>query len=336
MASSDQKIEEAGHISHVKASRGQRVKAHFRKWWWAHLINFLIFALVVIIIAIYGVIPPVAQKLIDKTTLSINSFSITSPTGTSFQLGMDGVIKGANGPADHAVIDAFPVKLFLDDVRVNGQIRPILEFPVPKAHGGGDIHVVQKDIPITITDEDALDQYASRLMDSVEMRIGLRGRTTIHLGAIHTDVNYNEVVQLKGLNKLQGMVITKYTLYTNNSEGNVGGDVMIPNPTVTTIEMGDVGLKISYKGAPMGTGVIKNLTLRPGNNTYAFMSRITPDENILKLASVAVQKDSLTIGSNGTSINGVKIPWLSKPLETMESTVPINTDYFKEKGISPA
>jgi hypothetical protein len=150
---------------------------------------------------------------------------------------MDGTIKGATGPADHAVIDAFPVKLFLDDVRVNGNIRPILEFPVPKAHGGGDIHVLQKDIPITITDEGALDQYASRLMDSVEMRVGLRGRTTIHLGAIHTDVNYNEVVQLKGLNKLTGMVITKYTLYTNNSEGNVGGDVLIPNPTVTTIEM---------------------------------------------------------------------------------------------------
>jgi hypothetical protein len=33
------------------------------------------------------------------------------------------------------------------------------------------------------------------------------------------------------------MVITSYAIYTNNTKGNVGGDVMIPNPTVTTIEM---------------------------------------------------------------------------------------------------
>ena len=44
-------------------------------------------------------------------------------------------------------------------------------------------------------------------------------------------------MELIAFNKLDGMVITSYAIYTNNTKGNVGGDVMIPNPTVTTIEM---------------------------------------------------------------------------------------------------
>lgn len=31
-------------------TRGQQIKAHYRKWWWAHIIGFLLFALVLIIV----------------------------------------------------------------------------------------------------------------------------------------------------------------------------------------------------------------------------------------------------------------------------------------------
>lgn len=38
------------------------------------------------------------------------------------------------------------------------------------------------------------------------------------------------------LNKLDGMAITNYTLL-NETNFNIGGKVLIPNPTVVTIEM---------------------------------------------------------------------------------------------------
>lgn len=39
------------------------------------------------------------------------------------------------------------------------------------------------------------------------------------------------------LNQLKGMVIAKYALVTNNVAYNVEGEVMIPNPSVVTIQM---------------------------------------------------------------------------------------------------
>jgi hypothetical protein len=43
------------------------------------------------------------------------------------------------------------------------------------------------------------------------------------------------------------------------------------------------------------------------------------------MALAANQGKSLTIGSNGTMIDGVKIDWLSKPLEGLSTLVPVNT-----------
>jgi len=57
---------------------------------------------------------------------------------------------------------------------------------------------------------------------------------------------------------------------------------------------------------------------------------VSDEENILEMATVAVSGGTLTIGSNGTSIDGVRIPWLSKPLEKVSTEVPINTKYFEE------
>lgn len=76
--------------------------------------------------------------------------------------------------------------------------------------------------------------------------------------------------------------------------------------------------------------MIPSLILRPGNNTYRFTVLIPDQANILKMAGAAIGGGTLTIGSNGTTIDGVKIPWLSKPLEKLSTEVPINTKYFEE------
>jgi len=307
----------------VAPTGGQKIKAHYRKWWWAHIIGFLLFALVLIIVVIYGIIPPVAQRLIDKTTLTVNSLSILEPTPNSFKLSINATIRGATGPAAHARIEQFNVKLFLEE---NGTAaaNPILEMPVPEMHGGGDMAVIQNNVPIRIADTGALDEFAKKLLAAFDMRIRMRGRTTIWLGAIHAGVNYNELVTLRALNDLQGIAITTYSFLSNDPRGNIGGDVMIPNPTVTTIEMGDVGLVISSNKTELGTGVIPNLVLKPGNHTYQFVSAIQADK-LLQLASAASLGGGLSISSNGTSVGGVKIPWLSKPLEALDTLVPVST-----------
>ena len=48
------------------------------------------------------------------------------------------------------------------------------------------------------------------------------------------------------------------------------------------------------------------------------------------MVKAATGGGKLTISSNGTSIDGKKIPWLSKPLEKLETLVPIDTKYFEK------
>ena len=82
-----------------------------------------------------------------------------------------------------------------------------------------------------------------------------------------------------------------------------------------------MGLVISSNNTELGTGVIPNLVLRPGNHTYDFTSAIPKD----KLVPLAVSLGGgLSISSNGTSVDGVKIPWLSKPLEALDTLVPVS------------
>lgn len=85
-----------------------------------------------------------------------------------------------------------------------------------------------------------------------------------------------------------------------------------------------MGLVISSNKTELGTGVIPNLVLKPGNHTYQFVSAIQADK-LLQLASAASLGGGLSISSNGTSVGGVKIPWLSKPLEALDALVPVST-----------
>ena len=86
-----------------------------------------------------------------------------------------------------------------------------------------------------------------------------------------------------------------------------------------------MGLKISLNNTEMGVGVIPNLVMRPGNHTYKFFCAI-PQDQLITLLQAASSHANLTIASNGTSIDSVKIPWLSKPLEALDTLVPINTN----------
>lgn len=131
-----------------------------------------------------------------------------------------------------------------------------------------------------------------------------------------------------GLNHLNGMIIKKYEplLGEDDPTRNMRGEVLIPNPTVTTIEMGDVNLQIAVNGTHVGTGEIPNLVLTPGNNLYKFNALIT-EQHLMKVLNAATTGTPLTIGSNGTYIEGRRIDWLSAPLEDLESQVPIEADH---------
>lgn len=52
------------------------------------------------------------------------------------------------------------------------------------------------------------------------------------------------------------------------------GTVHIPNPSVLTLDLGNVTLNLGVAGTPIGYGLLPNLVLKPGENKVPMQARI--------------------------------------------------------------
>lgn len=165
-------------------------------------------------------------------------------------------------------------------------------------------------------------------------------------GCYREEISYsNTISRITGFNKLSGMEIQSYDLISNNPNANLAGKVLIPNPTVVTIEMviapqyappvyfkvantiskGNVHISFSLNGTVLGFGTISNLTITPGNHQYDFQGKLGDQAMTTLLTAIITggKNTALTVKGNGTEVGGVDIPWLTAPLASLEVTVPI-------------
>lgn len=52
------------------------------------------------------------------------------------------------------------------------------------------------------------------------------------------------------------------------------GTVSIPNPSVMTLDLGNVTMNLAFDSEPLGTALLPNLVLRPGNNSVPMQARV--------------------------------------------------------------
>ncbi|KAL7275578.1 hypothetical protein RUND412_001476 [Rhizina undulata] len=306
-------------------SQSKPPRGHCKKWWWAWLIGFCLLVLVIMIIIAYAIVPAVGQKDINKTYLELHSLTIVNPSPESFTLSINSTISGVSGVAKHAYLDPMVVLFFIEN---HDPIQPFMSLPLPRIGGGDNIPVVAINHTTQIENELSFGEFATTLLASAVLRVAIRGRTELHLAAFKAGVDYNEVITMNGFNGLSGMEITNYSLLTTAQSGsdnaNLAGKVLIPNPSVVTIEMGDVHINFALNGTQLGNGTIPSLLIQPGNHTYDFRATLAPT-SLIRLASAITSGDpvELQVKGNGTTFDGVDIPWLSAPLSALAVTVPV-------------
>ncbi|PWW76107.1 hypothetical protein C7212DRAFT_321444 [Tuber magnatum] len=324
MNSSTAKNGEAREYIESTPKRQGKVGRHCRRFWWVWLIAFCLSILVIMIVIVYAILPAVGQKELDKTVLNLHSFTILEPSPTSLLLSVNSTITGASGIAAHSRLEPMEVSFFLENHK---PIQPFMSLQLPGIKGGSAVPVITTNVTTEITSVPGLTEFSALLLGSETLRVAIRGRTTLWAGKLHTKVNYNEVVTIKGFNQLEGMEIEEYTLLnqTQQADGsNLGGKVLIPNPTVFEIQMGDVHINMSLNGQTLGNGTIPGLHIRPGNNTYDFRAKVQTSALIpLATALGSGNPVVLDVRGNGTDINGVSIPWLAGPLSALNVKVPI-------------
>ncbi|KAF3046511.1 hypothetical protein E8E12_010400 [Didymella heteroderae] len=254
-----------------KPGAGGRVKNHCRKFWWCDCLVLIIIVLVVVLPLIFVGLPKKAQHEINASTIEVTNMEVTNPQTNSVHLKIDNTIRSDS--SYHPRIEGFRAGMSLD-----GQ-EPFIYIDIPEAKSEA-VTYITVDQEATFNSVDGFTAYTKAVLASEELTMDLNGKTTIHISGLpSTKVNYNKKITMKGLNHLSGLNITDIKILSGAKEilsdgSNMLATVHIPNPSVLTLDLGNVTMNLGVAGKPIGYALLPDLVLRPGQNTVPMQARV--------------------------------------------------------------
>ncbi|KAJ5780341.1 hypothetical protein N7457_005501 [Penicillium paradoxum] len=305
-----------------KKGFGARLVAHFKKWWWVHLIIFCACVLIITLPVVYVGYPRIAQDAVNDSTLEIKEMIVSDPTPESIQLEQFQII-GTDSPFHPKIYE------FDAEVSLSGASTPFGTVVVPavKSKDGAEVHVEQK---LDLTDVDAFGEYNKAVMLNEEFSMNVYGKPGLKQGALpKTTVTYNKTVTMKGLNKLKGFDVPEFhIIYPPKNGIGLNGTAMIPNPTVMTITMGNVTMNLAIAGKPVGTTVLQNLVLKPGKNNVPMVGDVDQAYIIsLLMSKKNPYKDGVVpfdITGNSSVYHGKELPYFTTALKANKMAIKLD------------
>lgn len=316
-----------------KPGAGGRIKNHCRRFWWCDLLVIAVIALVIVLPIIYVAIPKKAQKDINASTLEVTAQDVTNPTPDGIHLKLVSVARSFS--KFHPTIEKFDATLALE-----GQ-APFLTIHVPqvKSEAKTDI-VVEHDV--TITNKDAFSKYTIETMEQENFFVYMSGKTKVRQPGLQPiPVNYNKKIPMKGLNKLSGLDITDLKILSGQGSvledgSNLIGNVHIPNPSFFTLDLGNITMNLAIDGTAIGTSLLPNMVLKPGNNTFAMQSKVSQLE-VLQLVRSKYNNGivPLEITGNSSVYNGQHLEYFEAAIRSNTVKLDLNLGpALKEIGIN--
>jgi hypothetical protein len=305
-----------------KPSAATRFKALLKRWWWLLLIVFICCVLVIVLPLVLVGIPRIAKDVVNDSRLEIRSMVLTDPTQDSFHLRLEELLHSDS--RYHPVLDAFNASLFLEDTLPD--IKPFAFIEVPRIRSE-DVTPITIDQNVAISNMEQFTRYTKLVMNSEEYRLAIRGSTGLHQkGLRKMTVDYNEVVTMKGLNKLRGFNVTEFNIVRQPGPdgANMVGKVSIPNPSVKTLEMGNVTMNLFVEGDFIGTSLLPNLILRPGDNTVEMRSTTNQSMVLQKLSKFRDGMLPIDIVGNSSIYNGQHLTYYEEALKSNTVSIKLN------------
>ncbi|KAF9419836.1 hypothetical protein BGZ94_009307, partial [Podila epigama] len=249
----------------------ERPKFYRRKKFWMFCIPNLIIAIIIaVVLALYVIMPKIAQHLMDKSSISFSEIDITNPSAT----GMDIVMKGKmdnTGPF-HAEI-SFPGTV---TVSWNEKVLGTTEIP-GKSEASGDLNLASS---FVITDEAAFTEFSSYMLNAESFEWHLSGKLNVKaLGSTIKDLDLDKKIVVNAFNGLSGIKIEKFALPGDDPTGAgivIEIDTSITNPSAIQMYMGSLTLAISYKDTLMGYVTSSGMTMVRGVQTLSMKGVLIP------------------------------------------------------------
>ncbi|KAF9103770.1 hypothetical protein BGX27_010386 [Mortierella sp. AM989] len=301
-----------------------------RKYWIFCAILTVILVAIIVPIALFVILPKIAQLIINGSDMSFKSIQISNPTNNSLTMAMDGTL-GNTGPFPATIKFPEPIEVYYKDVLLGS-----MSLPDTKASGGkGSLNVPQA--VLNINDESAFGSFAVDMMNNEKFTWVLKSKVTIvALGRTVPNLNLNKDLELLGMSGFPNVQILKFDLPSDAAAGqgiNMNIDTALNNPSPIGVTLGTIVLDIAYNGTALGQVRANGANLAGSSqsvlNLTGLMYPQTTPENLATVSSLF----SAYIGglSSETTARGVsvlpdginEVTWLSFGLKSMVLKVPL-------------
>ncbi|KAG0245290.1 hypothetical protein B0O80DRAFT_418570 [Mortierella sp. GBAus27b] len=326
----DEEFEEFDEYDDVKQPSPPKFYRR-RKFWICCIPTTIIAIVVAVILALYVIMPKIAQGLMNKASINLSQIDITNPTATSMDIVMVGEMQNT-GPF-HADI-TFPGTVY---VSWEGIELGTTEIPgTSKAAGGhGDLNLQST---FTITNATGFTEFSSYMLNAETFVWHLEGKLNVKaLGHTVKDLDLKKDITVNAFRGLSGIFIQKFSLPGDDPAGKgiiIEIDTGVTNPSSIQMFMGSLTLAISYKNTLMGYVTSSNLTMVRGAQTLSMKGLLIPQTTAQGLADVSemmsryignVVTDTIATGYEVKPDGINTVDWLSAAVKNLKLTVPLQS-----------
>ncbi|KAK3824742.1 MAG: hypothetical protein J3Q66DRAFT_325946, partial [Benniella sp.] len=326
----DEHFEEFDEYDDVKEPSPPRFYRR-RKFWICCIPTTIITTVVAVILALYVIMPKIAQGLMNKASINLSQIDITAPTATSMDIVMKGEMQNT-GPF-HADI-TFPGTVY---VSWNGIELGTTEIPgTSKAAGGrGDLDLKSS---FTVTNATAFTEFSSYMLNAESFVWHLEGKLNVKaLGHTVKNLDLKKDITVSAFHGLSGVTIKKFALPGDDPAGrgiSIEIDTEVTNPSAIQMYMGSLTLAISYKDTLMGYVTSSELTMVRGAQTLSMKGYLVPQTTPEGLAITSemmsryianVMTETIATGFEVKPDGVNSVEWLSAAVKNLKLTVPLQS-----------
>ncbi|KAI1313586.1 hypothetical protein F5Y03DRAFT_389884 [Xylaria venustula] len=326
-SSSDDHVQEKAAAA-VPLTKWQKVKRHFGRFKWWYLGVGLIILIILLPLIFTKIIPAITQDIVSSQKLPIinGTFQAVSPSELYVTLSTE-----LNTPL---AADIDPTTLYVYN-KETPDYSPFFNVTLPKIHANHKTPVTVTNQTVQVTNQTELIKFFDKIFDQPETDLSVKGKTTVHLGALHMGAHIGKTITAGSLNYLQGFGISSLRLIFPALENgtNIKGTLNLPNAGIITLGLGNLTLDLYSGNIKLGFVNIYDVVLPPGNNTRNFDGQLYLDELVPNLGAILdSQSTSLNDGNielravgNSTIVNGEHIPYIEQVLnkKSLVTTVPV-------------
>ncbi|KAL2222674.1 hypothetical protein M432DRAFT_527064, partial [Thermoascus aurantiacus ATCC 26904] len=323
-----ERVEAMDDTKEQKPKRKERIKRHFKRNWWWYLIGSIVFLAIFLPLFFVYAIPAIAQQVVDDSTLTITSAMIMQPRPDSVNLTMFSRLVLPFGIPIR--VDAMTLNMFIRELH---PFAPYAQLYLPEATIHKSIVQGVKNQHTPILNMTGWETFVQHAVNDKQGPVSLKGTTISHIGKLKAKVTLDKDVWSNALNRFEGFSVqdSKLVIPPEPDGTNLVANATLPNPSIMTLEIGDVLLDLWSGNLAIGNATIKNLVIKPGNHSYPLRGILDMDTVMKNLPQIiASQRDALRHGNialkstgNLVTYEGITVDYYTRVMKNLTLTAEI-------------